>query len=45
MDLLKLLRSFGLDIDSVASAMNVDPADLKRMDKDALVQRFTPRGH
>ena len=45
-DFLSLLKSFGLDLSSVAHAMGVDIATLNSMDRELLIHRLTAKpGH
>ena len=43
MDFLDLLKSFGLDMRSVASALGIDEAALNNMDPDVLLHLLTSR--
>ena len=44
MDFLELLKSFGLDMASVATALGIDIATLNNMDKDVLLHLLTSQG-
>jgi O-palmitoleoyl-L-serine hydrolase len=41
MDFLELLKSFGLDMGSVASALGIDMAALNNMDQEVLLHLLT----
>ena len=41
MDFLDLLKSFGLDLRSVASALGIDEAAVNNMDPDVLLHLLT----
>jgi len=41
MDFLELLKSFGLNLSSVAAALGIDIAALNNMDKDVLLHLLT----
>lgn len=41
MDFLELLKSFGLDMKSVAKALGIDEATLNNMDKEVLLHLLT----
>ena len=41
MDFLELLKSFGLDMQSVAKALGIDEATLNNMDKEVLLHLLT----
>ena len=41
MDFLELLKSFGLDMGSVASALGIDMAALNNMDQEVLLLLLT----
>ena len=41
MDFLELLKSFGLNMSSVAAALGIDIAALNNMDKDVLLHLLT----
>ena len=41
MDFLELLKSFGLDMGSVAAALGIDMSALQNMDQDVLLHLLT----
>lgn len=41
MDFLELLKSFGLDLRSVATALGIDMSALNNMDQDVLLHLLT----
>ena len=45
MDFLELLKSFGLDMQSVASALGIKMADLTNMDQDVLLHLLTSQSN